>query len=182
MLDRELKGSTKIQSLGQDNNNSAKENPLADPAIKNRKTIEIARSIASIIIALSGLILLLDKVIDINLSNNFGFPSTKTFIWVLCQSLSPMLWGIASNFRPYKIAHCIPIYLYTIQLYWVFDASLKLDDLLLHVYAFGAVIAFVVMMRTINLKIYHANQEGDKQIKMLESLLDLYFKTDNGEK
>lgn len=148
---------------------------------KDQVTKEVVRAIASILVALSGLILLSDKVFTFTLENNFGFKSTTAFIWILSQSISPLLLALAANFKPYKLAYTIPVYLYAIQLYWVFDPSIKSDEALLHIYALGCVVIFVLLVWLIRTKIYKAHQERSRRISLLERILDLYIKADESE-
>ena len=130
------------------------------------------RIVGSIIVALSGLMLFSDKVLTIELTNNFGFKNTSTFLWVLTQSLSPFLLVLASVFKPYRISYTIPVYFYTIQLYWVFDPSLKMDDALLHLYAFGSVLGFLLLSYVI-IRI--------NDLKTRKQLMDEEFKKETKE-
>ncbi len=148
---------------------------------KNPVLREAIRAVASILVALSGLPLLSDKVFNFELENDYGFGDAQTFIWVLTQSISPLLLILGANFNPYKLAYTIPVYLYAIQLYWVFDTSLQFDDALLHVYALGCVTVFVLLVRFIHSKLHKARQERASRISLLERILDLYTKID-GEK
>ena len=142
---------------------------------KDRVLREVVRTIASILVALSGLPLLSDKVFTFTLENNFGFADTQTFIWVLSQSICPLLLILAANFKPYILAYTIPVYLYAIQLYWIFDPTLYFDDPLLHLYALGCVIVFVFLVRLVHIKIYKAHWERTQRISSLERILDLYI-------
>jgi hypothetical protein len=86
---------------------------------------------------LSGVILFTDKLTSFSFKNNYGFEDSQTFVWVLCQSLSPIILCLGGMLRPYKVFYHIPLYLYFIQIYWIFDPSIQFDDLLIHVYATG---------------------------------------------
>lgn len=141
-------------------------------------TKAVTRAIASFLIILSGLQLFTDKIITYEFQNLYGFADSQTFLWVASQTIGPIIFCIAAMFKPYKISYSIPIYFYTIQLYWIFDPSLKMDDLLLHVYAAGAVLLFLVIVRMINMYVFRASEEHLQQVRVLESLLDLYFKAD----
>src|SRR5690606_39433610 len=57
------------------------------------------RTFASILVALSGLILFADKVFPYELSNNYGFSDSQTFIWVFSQTLAPLLLVLGLVFR-----------------------------------------------------------------------------------
>ncbi len=102
-------------------------------------------------VILSGLILFSDKVTTFGITETYGFNSTKTFIWVITQTLSPLLLCFGGLLKPYKISYSAPLYFYFIQLYWVFNAKeLGLDDVLLHIYAIGFTIStFVVVLSVI---------------------------------
>lgn len=76
-------------------------------------------------------------------------------------------------FRPYKVAITIPVYIYFIQLYWVFNPSVRFDDALLQFYAIGAVAGFVALVAAINWYFYNASNQRQKTISQLERALDL---------
>ncbi len=103
-------------------------------------------------VILSGLILFSDKVTTFGITETYGFKSPKTFIWVITQTLSPLLLCFGAYLRAYKISFFAPIYIYFIQLYWVFNArELGLDDVLLHVYALGFCVASFITFVLITL-------------------------------
>jgi hypothetical protein len=115
--------------------------------LKDQETKEVTlavKIVGSFLVILSGLILFTDKVTDFHFENNFGFKSTKTFIWVLCQSISPFLLAFAPVFKPFRTSYLVPIYIYTIQIYWVFKPSVKFDDYYLQTYAVGACVLFLL--------------------------------------
>jgi len=131
-----------------------------------------ARIFASLIIALSGMILFTDKVITFNLEDNYGFQDSQTFIWVLCQTLSPLVLILGAVFRPYKIAYLIPVYFYSIQMYWVFMPNIKFDDELLQVYAIGCCIAFAAIVITLNVIYSRMVKTRKAKESFLEECLD----------
>lgn len=157
---------------------TSKDKELIEPKSKGPAIREVTRSVASILVALSGLLLLSDKVFSFKLEDNFHFQDTKTFIWVVSQSLSPLLLAFAANFKPYRLSYIIPAYLYFIQLYWVFNPSIQFDDALLHLYAIGFVIVFIFLVRLINIRIYKARFESPEEIGLLKNILDLFIKAD----
>ena len=141
---------------------------LKDPATK-----AVIRIIGSIFTILSGVMLFSDKIFYFSLDNTFGFSDTQTFIWVLSQSLSPVLLILGSVLRCYRISYTVPLYFYFIQLYWVFDASLKIDDVLLHIYAIGVVLFFCISALIISKIFTKALNERATKLNLLESMLDL---------
>ena len=102
--------------------------------------------VASLLVALSGIILFTDKIVPIELSNTFGFKNSQAFIWVLSQTLSPIILIFGVLLKPFRISFFIPIYFYSIQLIWVFESQLTLDDSLLHVYAIGCVFGLTLLL------------------------------------
>ncbi|MFD0862513.1 hypothetical protein ACFQ1M_09870 [Sungkyunkwania multivorans] len=137
---------------------------------------EATSAFASLIIALSGAILFLDKVFYFEFDNNFGFKDTQTFIWVFTQSVSPMLLTLGALLRAHKLSYCIPVYFYAIQMIWVFDPTIKLDDALLHVYAIGCVFIFFCLMIFIQFAFRLAFKRRNSQIAFLEEFGDLAIK------
>ena len=126
------------------------------------------RVFASVLVVLSGLILFSDKITNFHLDNNYGFKSTKTFIWILSQSFSPLLMAFASILKPYKSSYLVPVYIYFIQIYWVFNPSIKFDDYLLQTYAIGVICIFIGLIYIISkIKPYKSEQmeNNEKFIK-----------------
>lgn len=91
----------------------------------------------SFFIILSVAVLFTDKVTAFGLTESYGYKNPETFIWMVAQSLGPVLFAIGALMRPYKLFYFIPIYIYFIQIYWVFDYTMKVDDPVLHLYATG---------------------------------------------
>jgi hypothetical protein len=119
------------------------------------------RIFGSMLIALSGLILFSDKVITFELDNNYGFNDTPTFIWIFSQSLSPFLILLGSLFKPFKISYFIPVYIYSIQIYWVFQPDIFFDNVFLQTYAIGSVLGFILLSYII----YRVNNIKSKRDK-----------------
>ncbi|WP_378187654.1 hypothetical protein ACE939_04770 [Aquimarina sp. W85] len=118
----------------------------------NEETV-FKRIFASLVVILAGLILFSDKITTFDLENTYGFADEQTLIWVVCQTLSPMLLCAAAMMNPYKITYFATIYVYFIQMYWIFNPeAYQLDDALLHVYALGfCVVVLVFTVFTIRL-------------------------------
>lgn len=114
------------------------------------------RVLGSVLVALSGLVLFTDKVANFSFINNFGFIDTKTFLWVLSQTISPLLLAFSVVFRPYKVSYLIPIYIYVVQLYWVFRPSIQFDDYLIQSYAIGSCVLYILMLYVIRkVRLFH---------------------------
>lgn len=143
---------------------------------ENKVVISI---IGSFIVALSGLILFTDKVFPFELENKFGFKKTSTFIWVLSQTLSPILLIIASVFKPFKTSYIVPVYIYTIQLIWVFQPNIKFDDYYLQTYAIGSCIGFLLILYVIyrfNLIKSKKDKEDEAFQKNINETIDILKK------
>lgn len=150
---------------------------LKDLEIKGNNISLKLRIFGSVLVILSGVILFSDKIVNISLENNFGFKSTKTFIWVLTQSLSPLLIAFATVLRPYVSSYLVPIYIYFIQVYWVFKPSIRFDDYLLQTYAIGTCLIFVGLIyifnrgKSIKLQQKRENEEFINETKKAIDLL-----------
>lgn len=107
------------------------------------------------------------------MAETYGFADTQSFIWVFTQSISPLILMLGLIFRPYKIAITIPVYMYFIQLYWVFSPGVRFDDIYLQTYAIGAVAGFVALVVTINWFFHNASDQRQRTIGQLEKALDL---------
>lgn len=109
---------------------------------------------ASFIIALSGLLLYADKALafwDIQIWMPTKFAekgvSPEIFIWLVAQTLSPILIIIGSVLRPYFYAYLIPIYCYVLQFYFVLIDYSLVDDGYSYMYSLGISILLVLMMQ-----------------------------------
>lgn len=97
----------------------------------------LRKLLGSFFIILSVAILFTDKVTTFGLTESYGYRNPETFIWMITQSLSPILFIFGALLKPYRFFYFVPIYIYFIQIYWVFDHTLKIDDPILHLYAIG---------------------------------------------
>ncbi len=108
---------------------------LLDPETDHH---EICKKLfGAFLVVLSAAILFTDKVTTFGLTETFNYRSVETFIWMVCQSLSPVILCVGALFKPFRFFYFIPIYIYFIQIYWVFDYEMKVDDPILHLYAIG---------------------------------------------
>ena len=122
----------------------------------------VNRIFATILVALSGILLILDKVfslLGIEGSNTFGYSSYANFIWTLTQSIAPLLIIIVIllKLKPYLLACAIPVYCYLLQLVWVFS-SLHSDDPLIYIYALGVFFLFCTLFVIIKLVLIGINK------------------------
>jgi hypothetical protein len=139
-----------------------------------------SRIIASLLVVFAGSNLLLDKFIDFKFENNFGFYDSATLIWTVTQSICPILICFASAFKPFKISYTIPIYVYTIQLYWTFTSA-NSDREYMYLYCTGTVFLFFLAVFLYS-KYLEIEKEKDLKIELYEALLDLSHKIMFNEK
>ncbi len=106
------------------------------------------RIAGTIVIIIVGVMPFLDKIFEVlNLKGSYisGFTNFSNFVWALCQGLAPIFLIIGFLLRPYFISYLLPIYCYSIQLLWILDANMYLDDPLLHLYAIGSCTIFILI-------------------------------------
>jgi len=115
------------------------------------------RNFASFLVCLSGLILYLDKVFML-LEIEFVMPKKfiharldfSTFLWLLMQSISPVMLIIGSILKPYVIFYIVPIYCYSLQFYFILFDYRIIDDDYVSVYSIGT--SILVFVSIIGLK------------------------------
>ncbi len=101
----------------------------------------------SLLIALSGLILYLDKVLKY-MNYEFDIPTKftdagmvfQTFIWLWSQTLAPILIICGALLKPYRLSYLIPLFCYSLQLYLLAFDTRVVDDSYIALYAFGTFI------------------------------------------
>lgn len=134
-------------------------------------TAATTKTIGSVIIALSGILLFSDKILEalgIEGSNTFGFSSFSNFVWVFTQSIAPVLMILGFLLKPYFLSFLIPVYCYAIQVIWVFDPNLSYNNPSLHVYAIGSCILFLLLAVFINKYIIYMNQKDMEDKRFIE--------------
>ncbi|MEM8506192.1 MAG: hypothetical protein AAF717_00120 [Bacteroidota bacterium] len=199
-MQKNLKQEKKLSKSTAKTSKNREPSRLTVPMLTSPVAKAISRTFGSILIALSGITVIFDKVFPIwqesqtfilgplvemlyNWSaekQNFGFKSPTSFIWSFFQSLTPLVLIFAFFFKPYRISYLIPIYIFSIQLYWVFDPSYQMDNPLLHVYAIGAVIGFIGLVVIINVALHKARKEETGRRELTNLLLDLHLKNKDG--
>ena len=144
--------------------------------------ISQARSIKSLLGAflcvLSVAILFTDKVTTFGLTESYGYKTPETFIWMMTQSLGPIIFAIAAMLRPQRFFYFVPIYIYFIQVYWAFDSSLKVDDPVLHLYAIGFCIGafiFLCMALFITKRLSEQNQTLIENLKSSTRYISVFI-------
>lgn len=115
----------------------------------------------TICIMLAGIMPFFEQILEalnIESSMTFGFTNFSNFIWAFSQCLSPILLIIGFLLRPYFISFLLPVYCYSIQMLWIFNTNMYLDDPLLHLYAIGSCAIFIFIAFII-LKLKERNRE-----------------------
>ena len=110
--------------------------------------------VASIIIALSGLILYADKAlvnVDIAILMPDKFIENQVdpsfFIWLVGVTLSPMLIIVGSILKPYFYAYIVPIYCYVLQFYFILIDYSLVDNGYSYAYSFGITVVLLIIMQ-----------------------------------
>lgn len=111
--------------------------------------------IGTLTVILSGLILYLDKII-VFFDLNFQMPSRyesydlETFVWSISVTLSPFLLIIAAHLKTNKFAYAVPLYAYTLQLWFiVYDLNI-VDKIYTYWYALGTSVLVFIVWRVYN--------------------------------
>ena len=129
------------------------------------------RLVGTVFITLSGILLYLDKILvfsGVDSDSNFGFTTFYNFIWVLTQSVAPILLIIGSYFRPYKSSFLVAIYCYAVQIVWIFNPQ-HYDDLLFTLYSsFGLFIIILAIVILINRIIQMFNQKKSEDQEFID--------------
>ncbi len=137
-----------------------------------KKSIKV-RIFGSLLIAISGLILYLDKfmlLINYEGTNSFGYDLYYDFIWALTQSVSPILMIFGSVFfRPYNFTYLIAIYCYSIQILWVLHPEYYDDIGLTIKYSFGLFVAIIFVFSLIGIAILSFLQKKTEDERFVES-------------
>lgn len=144
------------------------------------ETFTFSKVFASILVIFSGVVLLSDKIVVLNLTELYGFRNEQTLIWLVSQTVSPMILCLGALLSPYKLTYFGTLYLYFIQFYWIFNPSAyQLDDVLLHVYALGfcaVIFVSLILFLLIMSIIVNENKILLKNIKKLTSHIVLSIK------
>lgn len=133
----------------------------------------LKRIIASIIVILAGVLTITDKIYTFHFTNNYGFYDSQTLVWTFTQMIAPIILILGFTLNPFKISFTVPVYLYSVQIYFIFS-SLTSDKGLVHLYAIGSVLLFIVCMIVFNF-IFKEERNKEEQITTLEALLDLHI-------
>ncbi|MFC7774069.1 hypothetical protein [Flavobacterium sp. GCM10027622] len=133
----------------------------------------LKRIIASIIVILAGVLTITDKIYTFHFTNNYGFYDSQTLVWTFTQMIAPIILILGFTLNPFKISFTVPVYLYSVQIYFIFS-SLTSDKGLVHLYAIGSVLLFIVCVIVFNF-IFKEERSKEEQITALEALLDLHI-------
>ncbi len=144
--------------------------------VQDNKAKTINKIIGSVLIILSGVILISDKVFTFELDNTYGFKHTAAFIWVFTQTVSSLMILIGYIFRPYITSFIVPVYIYSIQLYWIFNPDIRFDDYYLQSYAIAICIGFFLLLfviMRINKMKSQKERENDLFLKEVGEVINL---------
>ncbi len=108
-----------------------------------------SRSFYSLLFAFCATLLLADKfVAAFGIQGpKFGFSSFSNFVWVLSQSIVPILLiTIVYIGKPYLVSLTSALHCYTVQLVWIFKPEYPSDSIFLQLYGVGTVISFILIL------------------------------------
>jgi hypothetical protein len=138
------------------------------------------RLFSSFLVIFSGVMLICDKLFSFHFENNFGYNNSQTLAWTCAQMFVPIIIILCVFLNPYKIAYLVPVYIYSIQIYFIFSMSTN-DQALMHLYAAGSVACFLITVFVFNL-IFKKEENLLQKVSLLESVLDLSYNIINHEK
>jgi hypothetical protein len=131
------------------------------------------RFFSSLLVAFAGIMLICDKLFSFHFENNFGYNNSQTLAWTCAQMFVPIIIILCVFLNPYKVAYLVPVYIYSIQVYFIFSTSTN-DQNLMHLYAIGSVICFLITVFVFNL-IFKKEEDLREKVTLLESVLDLSY-------
>ncbi len=140
----------------------------------------LSNLIGTFLIILSVAILFTDKVTTFGITQIDGYNKPETFIWLITQSISPIILCVSFFFKPLRVFYLIPVYFFFIQVYWVFDYNMPSDDPLLHIYAAGfcvGVVLFIFIATHLITRIASANEKLLLNIKKLTRHIGINIKS-----
>ncbi len=146
---------------------------LIDPEIKARIN-NATRIFGTFLIVLSGCILYLDKIFlysNITLKNTHGWRDTETYVWHLCQTISPVLIMFGMYLRAYTLATIVPIFCYVLQFFFVLDSSMTIDKGSTWLYVIGTSIGIMIVFTFIKLHLIRIGKVKKLKIELMEDLI-----------
>ncbi|WP_143273638.1 hypothetical protein [Aquimarina sp. MAR_2010_214] len=149
-----------------------------ETATKNKKAASFEVYIGTFLIVLSGVILYLDKIFQIigfSVDIQDDYYDFTTFIWVMCQSISPLIiiLVLGTNLKPLRISYTIPLYCYCLQIYYIFFDLDVIDDK--HYTPYYAIVTTILMyfiMVGLRLLFNYWNSLKQTEIEILQSIVD----------
>lgn len=138
---------------------------LIDPELKETNNnssdsffIVSTKLLGSFLIILSGIILYLDKIM-LFFNYKFIIPEKfivagmnfQTFIWLISQTISPILLIIGAQIKSYHISYIVPLYCYALQLFFIFKDYKIIDDTYLYIYAIGSTFLVIIVIKIIQI-------------------------------
>ena len=122
------------------------------------------RIVGSFIICFSALLLCADKLVQylpFEIKEIHGFSSLEDYVWVLMQSVAPLVIIVGTLFKPFKITYLVPTYVYCLQLSWSLSENTN-DHYLANAYAMG-------IFCTLMFSVLYILNKIDKRYKKIRS-------------
>ena len=129
----------------------------------------------TLFIALSGCILYLDKAFDYigyEQTINSDYYSFSALVWTMCQSISPILLVIGANLKPLRVSYVIPLYCYSLQIFYIFFDLRIAEKHYTPYYAFGTSILIGILIILLKLLFNYLRSLKNTEIDLLESIIE----------
>ena len=146
-----------------------------DKGTTTKKRNRIQTFFGTFLIALSGCILYLDKVFDYigyEQTIDSDYYSFSALVWTMCQSISPILIIIGANFKPLRISYVIPLYCYSLQIFYVFFDLRIVEKHYTPYYAIGTAILLCVLIVLLKLLFNYLRSLRNTEVDLLESIIE----------
>ncbi len=147
---------------------------LEDQETTTKKN-KLSMLFGTLLIALSGIILYLDKILDyIGYEGTIesDYYSFNALVWTMSQSISPVLIIIGAQFKPLKVSYIIPLYCYSLQIFYVFFDLRIVEKAYTPYYAIGTAILLSCLIFLLQRLFQYLNTLKNAEIDLLESIIE----------
>ncbi len=137
----------------------------------------LSRVLGSFFILLCSISVTFEKLFDFYFDNCYGFQEEDTLVWMVSQTLTPIILVITRPLKPFAICYLFIIYFFSIQLYWIFDPNIPIYLYKVQLYAAGSVAIFILSTYLISkIKIKESRLRKKQEAMLIEGqrFLDLF--------
>lgn len=107
---------------------------------------------------------------NITLTNLHGWSDQDNFVWSLSSTLAMLVFGLGMYLRPFIISASVPVFCLILQLMFIFDSDMTIDNGYTLLYVSGStalVLVFLVILKERLLRIKRAQSTTQKIIETL---------------